>query len=274
MLDLLLPDEGETGFGAGDDDAAEMESFHHVASCLFDGRVFIADGIGENGVDLLEVRRDVVSAGVLHPVRPFRIHDDRHVVCLTGSDDFLAAFFGACPFTVVGNDETVQPLIQLLVDTGKEMLCLFSRHSGGLFKVETQHLLMTADHAQLRRGRTIGRNKAGSVDPSGAQFFKQALSVIVLSHKACNADLTGKARQIVRHVCCASQRFHFRSHVRDRNGGFRGNACHFAVVVFIEHHVTCDKDPTLGCARGDKAIKFLLIHKFLKFHHITELPLE
>ena len=72
----------------------------------------------------------------------------------------------------------------------------------------------------------------------------------------------------------ASQRFHFRSHVRDRHGGFRGNAGHFAVVVFIEHHVTCDKDPALGCARGDKAIKFLLIHKFLKFHHITELPLE
>ena len=195
------------------------------------------------------------------------------MVRLTGSDDFLAVFFGACPFAVVGNDETVQPLIQLLVDTGKEMLCLFSRHSGGLFKVETQHLLMTADHAQLRCGRTIGRNKTGSVDPSGAQFFKQALSVIILPHKACNADLTGKARQIVRHVCCASQRFHFRSHVRDRHGGFRGNAGHFAVVVFIEHHVTCDKDPALGCARGDKAIKFLLIHKFLKFHHITELPL-
>ena len=109
VLDLLLPDEGEAGFGAGDDDAAEMESFHHVASCLFDGRVFIADRIGENGVDFLEVRRDVVSAGILHPVRPFRIHDDRHVVRLTGSDDFLAVFFGACPFAVVGNDETVQP---------------------------------------------------------------------------------------------------------------------------------------------------------------------
>lgn len=68
------------------------------------------------------------------------------------------------------NDETVQPLIQFLVDAGKEMRCLFSCHSGGLFKVETQHLLMTADHAQLRRGRTIGRNKADSVDPSGAQF--------------------------------------------------------------------------------------------------------
>ena len=90
MLDLSLANKRKTGLRTGDDDAAEMESFHHVVSCLFDGRVFIADGIGENRIDLLEVRRDVISAGVLHPVRPFRIHDDRHVVRLTGSDDFLA----------------------------------------------------------------------------------------------------------------------------------------------------------------------------------------
>ena len=263
MLDFFLSDKGETGFGAGDDDAAELEFLHHSAGCLFDERVFIADRIGENGVDFFEVRRDIVRTGVLHPVRPFRVDDDRHVVRFAGSDDGLAVFFRADAFAVVGNNEAVQAFLELLLDVIQKTGSIVSGDGRRFFKVEPEHLLMPADDTEFRRGRTVGLDETFAGDASLMKFLQQAFAVVVIAHETRDGSLAAEARQVVRHIRRTAECLHFRAYVGDRHRGFRGNAGDFAVVVFVEHDVTCNED---AAARGmliHKVVKFFLFHNVL-----------
>ena len=189
MLYFFLSDKRETGFGAGDDDAAEVEFLHCSAGCLFDERVFIADRIGENGVDFLEVRRDIVRTGVLYPVRPFRVDDDRHMVRLAGSYDGLAVFFRADAFAVVGNNEAVQTFLELLLDVIQKTGGIVSGDGRRCFEVEAEHLLMPADDTEFRRGRAVGLDETFAGDASLVKFLQQAFAVVVITHETSDRDL-------------------------------------------------------------------------------------
>ena len=122
---------------------------------------------------------------------------------------------------------------------------------------------MPADDAEFRRGRTVGLDETFAGDASLVKFLQQAFAVVVIAHETSDGSLAAEARQVVRHIRRTAECLHFRAYVGDRHRGFRGNAGDFAVVVFIEHDVTCNED---AAARGmliHKVVKFFLFHNVL-----------
>ena len=164
---------------------------------LLDGLVLVADGLEKHRIDLLEVRRDVVSMRVLGPVRALRVDDDGDAVGVAGLDDLLAVLLGAGALAIVRDDHAVEALVELLVDVVEEAVGIGTSDRRGFLEVEAHHLLVAADDAKFRRRRAVGRDEAVVVDAAGREFVEQALAVVVLADEARDARLTAEQGEVV-----------------------------------------------------------------------------
>ena len=89
---------------------------------LLDRLVLIADGLQQDLIDFLEIRRDVIRMCVLDPVRALRIDNNRYTMLMAELDDLLAIGLRAGALAIVRDDYTVQALVEFLTDVAEKAL--------------------------------------------------------------------------------------------------------------------------------------------------------
>lgn len=95
---LIITDKGQSLFGAGNDDIADIKSVHHIMCRNLDSPVFIMNRFRKHLIDFFKIRRNIVRISVLCPVCSLGIHNNRYTTCMTGLNDLTAIFSVQAPF--------------------------------------------------------------------------------------------------------------------------------------------------------------------------------
>ena len=223
--------------------------------------VLVDDRLQEDLVDLLQVRRHIVRAFVLRPLRSLRIDDDGDAVIVRRTDDVLAGVLRARALAVVRDDDAVHALVQLLINVGEVLLRVRTVDGLYVLKVQPQHLLMPADDADLRRRRTLRMDESCIVNAARFEFIQQAVAVRIPADIARDADVRPKERQVVRDVCRPAERLAHPRHVGDRHRRLGGDARHLARIILVEHDIADDEDVAARALFGNDAADFFHIHE-------------
>lgn len=236
---------------------------HDVVGGLERLGIRIPDGVDEDLVDFLDIRRDVVGAAILRPVRALGVDDDGHAVRVRRFDDRRRRDLAARPLRIVGNDDGVDALSELAAHEGEEFVDVDLLKRLRALEVDAHHLLMSADDAHLRRRRAARRHESRMVDTVFHELFLQGAAMVVLANKAREKRVAAKEREVVRDVRRAAERLLLARDVVDRHGRFGRDARDFAVVIFVEHNVACDEDPAARKTLLDEGQHFFDVHRKL-----------
>ena len=234
-------------------------------------RIRILDGVDEDLVNFLDIRRDVVGAAILRPVRALGVDDDGNTVRVRRFDDRRRRDLAARSLRIVGNDDGVDALSELAAHEGEEFVDVdfFERLSA--LKVEPHHLLMSADDTHLRRRRAVRRHESRMVDAVFHELFLQGAAMVVLADKAREKRVAAEEREVVRNVRRAAERLLLARDVIDRHGRFGRDARDFAVVIFVEHDVACDENLAARKALLDEGEHFFDVHRKLPSNEMISL---
>ena len=244
---------------------------HDVMGGLEHLGIRILDGVDENLVDFLDVRRDVVGAAILRPVRALGVDDDGHAVRVRRFDDRRRRDFAARSLRIVGNDDGVDALSELAAHEGEEFVDVDLLKRFSALEVEPHHLLMSADDAHLRRRRAVRRHESRMIDAVFHKLFLQGAAMVVLADKAREKRVAAEKREVVRDVRRAAERLLLAHDVVDRHGRFGRDARDFAVVVFVEHDVAYDEDLAARKALLDEGEHFFDVHRKLPSNEMISL---
>ena len=173
----------------------------------------------------------------------------------------LARILRAGSLAIVGDDDAVHTLVEFFFDIGKVLLCIVPIDRTRILEVEAQHLLVSADDADLRRGRAICPDEPRIVDAACRKFIEQALAVCVIADIARNADIRPKERKVVRDVRRTTEGFTRACHMRDRHRRLGRDARDLTGVVFIQHHIADDEDVAAHTLLRDRFADFCHIHE-------------
>ena len=260
---LALAHECHAVFRARREHIFDSVLAHNVMGGLERLSIRILDGVDENLVDFLDIRRDVVSAAVLRPVRALGIDDDGHAVRVRRFDDRRRRDLAARPLRVVGNDDGVDALSELAAHESEEFVDVDLLKRLRALEVEPHHLLMSADDAHLRRRRAVRRHEPRMVDAVFHKLFLQGTAMVVLADKTREKRVAAEEREVVRNIRRAAERLLLTRDVIDRHGRFGRDARDFAVIIFVEHDVACDEDPAARKTLLDEGQHFFDVHRKL-----------
>ena len=177
------------------------------------------------------------------------------------ADDVLARKLRTCALAVVRNDHAVHALVQLLVNVGKILLSVVAVDRARILKVEAQHLLMPADDADLRRGRTLRTDKPRVIDAACSKFLEETFAVCVVADIARNADIRPEKREVVRNVCRAAESLARARYVRNRHGCLGRDARDLTRIVFVKHDIADDEDVAAPTLLRDRCADLCHIHE-------------
>ena len=258
---LVAVDNGKSFLRSREDEVANAEFAHDVTRRFFHVKVLVRNGFEEHLVDFLQIWRDVVGILIFRPLRPLRIDDDGNAVIVCGTDDMLRRKFGARAFAVVRDDHAVHALVQLAVDIGKVLLHVVAVHCAGILEIKAQHLLMSADDANLRRRRAVRPDKPCVVDAARGEFLEQRPAVHIVADKARDADVRAEKRDVVRHVCRAAERLASPRHMRDRHGRLGRDARDLAGIIFIQHDIADNENVAAHALFRNDSTNFGHVHE-------------
>ena len=124
-------------------------------------------------------------------------------------------------------------------------------------KVDTQHLLLPSDHAQLHDGGNVTVVVQSGVNVGSFQKLRERAPRLIVSDDREQGHVRTKRRGVGRHVRRPARRFlgALAFDLDDLHGRLVGNPFYLAVPVAVEHHVPHDEDARLVQLRENRIFR-------------------
>ena len=257
---LLRLHQGHAVLGTGGQHIFHIVLVHDLPCRLLYVLIPVADGLGQDSIQLLEVWGDIISTCILLPLYTLWVHKyrHRHIVALINNP--RAHILRAGTLAVVGDNHRIQPVLQGLLHIIYQPLRIVLTYRLRVLEVQPQHLLMAADYPQLGGSRSLPADNALVINPPCRKLVQESLAMVVIARKACNRGPAAQKRQIVCHVGRAAQGILGAGHMVNRHRRLRRNTGYLAIIIPVQHHIAHYQDSYLGNIVQHKIQQFLPIN--------------
>ncbi len=235
QLGLAFADQGHAVLGTGDQQGLQLEALDQLQP--LGNQLLFTLHLAHHGLELGHVGGQQGGAAVLFEIGPLGIDQHRDPGGASALDHAGHVVEGA--LAVVGEDHHVavrQRLLDLAHQQGGVHIV------EGLFKVQTQQLLVARQHAQLGDGRVVGQTNEVTGDLDAGHLASQGIGGLILTGQTQQHGVGAQRGGVERHVGGATRAL---LNVFDLDHGHRclgRDPAGGAMPITVQHDIANDQN--------------------------------